>query len=85
MSVYYSFCARFVAGVHLIILGLNIVSIPCVLAYEPFYIWMPIITVLVSPLVGGTYCVFNRLENHFRAKAGMPLITDRLGNLFGRD
>jgi hypothetical protein len=48
-----------------------------VILMEPFYIWMPIITMLVSPLVGGAYCLFNRLENHFRRKALLPLINDR--------
>ena len=42
---------------------------------------MPVITFLVSPLVGGTYCIFNRLECLFRLKAGMPLIEDRVGHL----
>jgi hypothetical protein len=43
---------------------------------------MPIITCLVSPVLGGTYCMFNRLENFFRIKADMPLIRDRLEALF---
>lgn len=67
------------------IITLNLISIPFVVAYEPFYIWMPIITFLVSPLIGGNYCMFNRLENFFRFKAGMPLIEDRMGALFKGD
>ena len=83
MSVYY-FLAKFVAFIHLIMIGMNIISVPFLIVTQPFYIWMPIITCLVSPVLGGTYCMFNRLENFFRAKAGMPLITDRLAELFGR-
>lgn len=74
--------ARFVAFVHIILIVLNLASIPCVILWEPFYIWAPIITVLVSPVIGGSYCLFNRLENYFRVKAGMPKIYDRLYNLF---
>jgi hypothetical protein len=63
-------------------IGTNFVAIPLLIKYEPFYIWMPLITFLVSPLVGGTYCMLNRLENHFRALAGMRLIEDRIAELF---
>ena len=59
---------------------MNLAAIPFLVAYEPFYIWAPLLTVLVSPLVGGTYCLLNRLENHYRALAGRPLINDRLEN-----
>ena len=70
---------KFISIVHLGMIALNIASIPFLVAYEPFYIWMPLITFLVSPLVSGTYCIFNRLENYYRYKAGMPPIVDRLG------
>lgn len=80
-SLIYRICAHITAIVHLLIIVLNLLSVPFVIAYEPFYIWMPIITFLVSPLVGGPYCMFNRVENEFRSKAGMPLIHDRLGHL----
>lgn len=80
----YRFLAYFVATVHLIMILLNLLAVPFLIVYEPFYIWMPIITFLVSPLIGGTYCMFNRLENYYRQKAGMKLITDRVGALFER-
>lgn len=78
----YRLAAHFVAVTHLLIIALNLISVPLVIAFEPFYIWMPLITFLVSPLVGGAYCMFNRLENHCRSKADMPLIHDRIGALF---
>lgn len=80
----YRLLAHCVAITHLLIIALNLIAVPFVIAYEPFYIWMPLITFLVSPLIGGTYCMFNRLENHYRAKAGMRLIHDRVGDLFKR-
>lgn len=73
--------AHIVAAIHLIMIGVNTVAIPMVILYEPFYIWMPIITFLVSPFLGGVYCIFNRLENDFRRKAGMREITDRIDDL----
>ena len=82
MLVFYACMARFTAFVHLGIAGANLVAIPLMIVNEPFWIWMPLITFLVSPMLGGTYCMFNRLENMFRRKAGMRLITDRLQELF---
>lgn len=63
--------------IHLLMIFLNLIAIPFLIIYEPFYIWMPIITLLVSPVIGSTYCMFNRLENYFRIKAGMDIIQDR--------
>ena len=84
MCVLDSWVAKVIAVVHLAMIALNLISIPFLIVLEPFYIWMPLITFLVSPLIGGTYCMFNRLENHYRQKAGMPLIQDRVGELFNR-
>lgn len=80
----YKISAHCVAVIHLLMISLNLISVPFVIIHEPFYIWMPIITFLVSPLIGGTYCIFNRLENYLRAKADMHLIDDRIGELFKR-
>lgn len=71
------FIAYTIGTIHIIITLVNLVSVPCLLLYTPFYIWMPIITMLVSPVVGGTYCMFNRMENFYRLKAGLPPIHDR--------
>jgi len=75
---------KFIAAVHLMVIFGNTAAIPCLIYYQPFYIWLPIITFLVNPMVGGSYCLMNRLENHYRAKANMPFITDRLTELFRR-
>ena len=86
MSVlFYSLLVRFIAITHLLIIAINLISVPFIVAYEPIYVAMPLITFLVSPLIGGTYCMFNRLENFYRQKAGMRLIEDRIGELFRRD
>lgn len=84
MSHYY-FMAKFVAGVHLIIIGMNTLAIPFLIWKEPFWIWMPMLTMLSSPLLGGAYCLFNRLENYYRYKAGMRPIEDRFTELLRRD
>lgn len=67
----YKFLANLVFIIHSIMIIVNIISIPFLIVYQPFYIWMPMITVLVSPVLGGTYCIFNNLEDHFRKLAGM--------------
>jgi hypothetical protein len=74
--------AHTVACLHLFVIVLNLAAVPMLILHEPFWIWMPIITFGVSPLMGGTYCIFNRLENHYRQKAGLPLIHDRTYELF---
>ena len=78
MQEYYYYFVKAIAGIHMILIFGNILSVPLLVAYTPFYIWMPMVTMLVSPVLGGTYCIFNRLENFYRFKAGMPQIDDRL-------
>lgn len=87
-AYYYRFIANIIATIHIVLYCMNIISIPMLIAYQPFYIWCPMLTFMVSPLLGGSYCMFNRLENYYRAKAGMPLIWDqscKLFNLFKKD
>ena len=81
MLAYYRFCVKLVSTVHLILIFGNLLAVPFLVTQTPFYIWMPMITMLVSPVLGGAYCSFNRLENHFRRKAGMPEIHDRMATL----
>lgn len=74
---FYKIIVRTIAIIHLVMIGVNCISVPLILLNEPFYISVPLITLLFSPLIGGTYCMFNNLENHFRRKANMPEINDR--------
>lgn len=80
--MYYKLMAHFIATIHLILITLNTISIPLLIMYQPFYIYIPLISVLASPIIGGTYCLFNRAENKYRLLAGMPLIQDRVAELF---
>ena len=77
LVLYYVCMVRVVTTIHLGFIFGNILSIACLIAYQPFYIWLPIITILSSPLIGGCNCYINRLENRYRIKACMPLIEDR--------
>jgi len=52
------------------------VAIPLLIIKQPWYIWMPMIIMLVNPVHGGYYCIFNQLENYFREKAKMPFFID---------
>ncbi len=76
MQAYYCFLVRVITIVHLGVYLVNTISIPFIMYKTPFYIWMPMLTMMVSPVLGGTYCMFNRLENYVRVKAGMPTRTD---------
>jgi len=82
---YYYYAYKAVAFFHLVIIFLNMVSVPLLIAYQPFYIWIPMISLLASPVIGGTHCIINRLENKFRVKAGVPVMYDRLEELFKKD
>ena len=81
----YILCVRLVAFFHMIIIGGNLIAVPYLIINEPFYIWLPMITVLVSPVIGSTYCMFNRLENHYRRLAGMELIDDRTAHFIYKE
>lgn len=72
----------FVATVHTMLIFLNFISIPLLVTNEPFWIWTPLLTFLASPLLGGQFCIFNRIENFYREKAGMPKIVDRVNEIW---
>lgn len=74
---YYIFIVNLVSSVHLALIFGNLLSIVLLIAYEPIYVWLPLITLLVSPVIGGSHCWLNRLENMYRMRVCMPLITDR--------
>lgn len=79
---YYVFLVRVIEILHGLLVVTNTVSIPLLICYQPIYIWAPIISLLGSPVLGGTYCAFNRLENVYRVKAGMPTIYDQMDKLY---
>jgi len=70
MLVLYYYISRIIFVTHITVIMINVISIPLLIVNMPIYIWMPMITLLVSPILGGTYCIFNRIENHYRIKAG---------------
>lgn len=78
------YASKIVATLHIIVVALNAIALPLLIINEPFYIWMPMITVLCSPLIGGPYCMLNQLENFFRRGAGLESIEDRVALLFTR-
>jgi len=82
MQLGYIFLVKLIAVIHLVLIGLNTAAIPVVIYMEPWYIWAPIVTMLSSPLMGGTNCIFNNIENYFRVKADMPEIEDRISEAF---
>lgn len=84
MERFYKFISRVIGTIHLILYALNIASVVMLIVKTPWYVYIPMLTLLSSPLLGGIYCIFNQLENHFRAKAGLPLIHDRFSDLFIR-
>lgn len=81
---FYILMVNLIASIHLALIFGNLLSIALLIAYEPIYIWLPLITLLVSPIIGGSHCWLNRLENIYRMKVCMPLITDRFEEFIER-
>lgn len=83
-AFFYVFMANLIAGFHLTLIFGNLVCLGLMIAFMPIYVWMPMLSLMVSPVIGGSHCFINRLENHYRLRAGMPLISDRLEEFFMR-
>lgn len=73
--------SKLVSIFHIGLITTNIIAIPLLIIHEPFWIWMPLITVMCSPLFGGVYCPLNRMENYFRRKSGQEQIVDKLTDI----
>ena len=53
--------------IHYVILAINAIAVPAVIIHEPFYIWVPITTLLISPLLS-PHCIVGKLVDHFKDK-----------------
>jgi len=52
----------------------NLVALSYVIAYQPWYIALPMLTVLGNPIIGGIQCAYNNLENVYRSKLGWKIV-----------
>ena len=75
---FYFWASKLVSIIHLLVILINVLAVPFLIVYQPLYISIPIMTMILSPLNGGTHCWMNQLENEYRIKAGRPQIKDRL-------
>lgn len=58
--------------IHIIIVIINILAVPVLLVTQSIFISVPVATVLIGLSTNDShYCVLTRLENHYRAKAGL--------------
>ena len=73
--------AKIISIFHIAIIIGNTIAIPMLMLYQPFYIWLPIVTYLCSPMIGGVYCPLNRMENHFRRLSGQEQFTDKMEDI----
>jgi len=60
-----------VSAIHQIIIYGNTIAVLFLIIKQPWYIWLPVGTCILSPLLGGSLCIMNRLENKLRIKAGL--------------
>jgi hypothetical protein len=52
----------------------NIIGIIFIVIYEPWYLVLPLLTILYNPVIGDIYCAYNNIENRYRSALGWPLI-----------
>ena len=69
MAYLFLFLAKLTKILHICISIINIISVPLLIINMPIYVWLPIITILFSPLLTGSHCVLNRAEDYFKAKS----------------
>lgn len=59
---------------HWTLLLTNLTACFFIIIYQPWYIAIPICTLLNNPILGGKFCMLNDLENRLRSKLGWTLI-----------
>jgi hypothetical protein len=67
---------------HAVVIVGNIVSIFILPFFAPWYIALPIITLLINLMFGATDCPLTRLENRVRRRLGMKEIKYFVGHYF---
>lgn len=66
--------------IHLIIVFINIVAIPFLLIYTPWYISIPLISFLIRLATVERICPLTNIENWIRRKLGMKEIKTFIGH-----
>ncbi len=52
----------------------NIIALLYIITYEPWYLALPMATILGNPVIGGIHCAYNNIENTYRLALGWSLI-----------
>lgn len=61
--------------VHWVVISANTLALFIVPFTLPWYLWIPLWTLLLSPVLGEDRCILNQLENKCRIKGGLePII-----------
>lgn len=67
--------AHLTRALHVTIKWVNVYACIMILITFPWYIGCLIITLMLSPFVGGDRCILNHVENYCRIRAGRePLV-----------
>ncbi len=64
----------FVRVIHEALIWGNFIAIPLLILLQPWYIWLPIVSCIASPLLDGVNCRMVRLENKLRKKIKLEQI-----------
>lgn len=48
----------------------NLVALVYIVAHQPWYMALPLITLVGNPLIGGIHCAYNNIENTYRTALG---------------
>lgn len=63
----------------------NCLALLYIVAYEPWYIALPLITTIGNPLIGGIHCAYNNIENTYRLALGWRMIEQNFLNAIVAD
>lgn len=69
-----------VVVIHLVIVAINVIAIPVLLAYAQWYISVPLVTFLVRLAIVERRCPLTALENYIRKKVNLPTINSFIGH-----
>lgn len=78
----YLLVSRIIKGFHIFIGVANTIAIPFLLIQTPWYIGIPVVTMLFAPILNEEHsCILTRLENKYRVLAGYPELDNFLSDI----
>lgn len=65
---------------HLLLVLINLIAMPCLLLYQPWYVSVPLVSFLIRLATVERECPLTIVENWLRNKLGMKVINTFIGH-----